>query len=341
MKNRVVKLSDVARAADVDASTVSRVLNDDPRCRVGEATRKRIFAAARDLGYRPNVIARGLRTARTHTLGFAVPQLDDPVFTQIVIGATAAAHARGYHLVLAPFPDVTAGSQVYERLSGTHRVDGLLVGTLEEDAVLRKGLEGTTTPYVVVNRKIAGIENCVAFDDFAAAREATNYLLSLGHRRIAHVTGNLNGSTGALRLAGYKAALESAGIKPDARYVAEAGYNVAGGARAAGAVLAVKPRPTAILAATILSASGVLKVLHAAGVRIPADVSVMSIHDIEIVEMLHPPLTTIRMPLRRLGELAADGLIDLIENKTDVVAHTLSPDGLHVRESTARPANGR
>lgn len=337
MKNKAVKLSDVAQAAGVDASTVSRVLNDDPRCRVGDATRERIFAVARDLGYKPNAIARGLRTARTRTLGFAVPQLDNPVFAQILIGATAAAHARGYDLVMSLVEDISGGSGVYERLAHTNRVDGLLVATLEDDQTLLKALERASVPYVVVNRKVRGVENCVSFDNFAVAKEATEYLLSLGHRRIAHLAGNLNGSNGTRRLAGYQAALEAAGVRPDPRLVAEAGYTLGGGARAAEALLATRPRPTAILAATVLSAAGALKVLHASGIEVPGEVSVMSIHDVEIAEMLLPPLTTIRLPLRRMGEVATQGLVDLLEDKAGSVARTLRPDGINVRESTAKP----
>ncbi len=335
-----IKLKDVARAAGVDASTVSRVLNNETEQRVGAETRDRIVSAARELGYKPNAMARGLRTARTFTLGIAVPQLDNPVFTQMMIGATRAAHARGYELLITLIEDMSVDSGIYERLASAHRVDGLLVSTLEPDEVLRKVLERVSVPYVVMNRKARGIENCVALDNFAAAKQSTEYLLSLGHRRIGHLAGLLNDYNGTRRLAGYRAALKGAGIDPDPALVSEAGYTLEGGDRAARALLRVKPRPTAMLAATVMSAAGALRALHAEKVRVPADMSVMSTNDLQIADTFHPPLTTLRMPLLEVGQVAADGLLDLLESKTSAVTHLLQPKGVVVRDSTAAPRAG-
>lgn len=336
-KTRTIKLKDVARAAGVDASTVSRVLNNQAAQRVAEETRERILAKAQELGYQPNPLARGLRTARTYALGIAVPQLDNPVFAQIIIGATDAAHARGYELIVTLVTDLAAGPAVYERLAQTHRVDGLLVSTLEKDDVLLKALERASVPCVVVNRQVRGVENSVAHDSFEAARQSTEYLISIGHRRIAHLAGRLNGYNGTRRLAGYRAALEAAGIKPDRSLVAEAGYTLEGGEAAMQKILELKPRPTAVVAATVLSAAGALRVLHAKKIKVPEDISVMSIHDVQIADMLFPPLTTLRLPLQEMGKVATDGLIDLLEGKTKVVSRVLAPEKLVVRESTAPP----
>ena len=337
---KAVKLKDVAIAAGVDASTVSRVLNNEAGQRVGPQTRDRIIEAARELGYAPNAMARGLRTARTFTLGIAVPQLDNPVFTQMMIGATRAAQARGYELLITLVEDLSVGSGIYDRLANAHRVDGLLVSTLEPDEALRKALERVSVPYVVMNRKARGIENCVALDNFAAAKQSTEYLMSLGHRRIGHLAGLLNDYNGTRRLAGYRAALKGAGIEPDPALVAEAGYTLEGGDRAARALLRVEPRPTALLAATVLSAAGALRALHAERVRVPLEMSVMSTNDLPIADTLHPPLTTLRMPLLEMGRVAADGLVDLLESKTASVTDTLHPNGVVVRESTAPPRAG-
>ncbi len=334
-KAKVVKLKDVAVAAGVDASTVSRVLNNHATQRVGPETRERILATARELGYQPNPLARGLRTSRTYTLGIAVPQLDNPVFAQIIIGATDAAHARGYELLVTLVTDLAAGPAVYERLAQTHRVDGLLVSTLEKDEVLLKALQRASVPYVVVNRQVRGVANCVAHDSFEAARQATEYLVSLGHRRIAHLAGRAQGYNGTRRLAGYRAALEAAGIRPEASLVAEAGYTLEGGERAMRKILALRNRPTAVMAATVMSAAGALKALHAEKQRVPGDMSVMSIHDVQIADMLFPPLTTLRLPLQEMGKVATDGLIDLLEGKTKTVSRLLSPEQLVVRDSTA------
>lgn len=335
---RTVKLEDVALAAGVDKSTASRVLNNTSPHRVGEKTRERILAAAQSLGYTPNALARGLRTSRTYTLGIAVPQLENPVFAQIIMGAAEGAHERGYALVISLVEPLAAEPDVYERLAQANRVDGLLVATLEEDAALCKALARASVPFVVVNRKLHGVDACVAFDNFAAAKQSTEYLLSLGHRRIAHLAGRLNGYNGTSRLAGYRAALEAAGIKPDPKLVVAAGYSLDGGEQATRTLLAARVRPTAILAATMLSAAGALKALHAAGVDVPRGMSVMSIHDAELAEMLHPPLTALRLPTRAMGVAAAHGLIDLLEGRTRSFESVLAPERLYVRGSTCPPA---
>lgn len=332
---KAVRLKDVAEAAGVDTSTVSRVLNSEAGHRVAAETRDRVVAAATALGYRPNAMARALRTARTNTLGIAVPQLDNPVFPQIIIGATSAAHARGYELLISLVDQSSDKSSVYERLAHANRVDGLLVSTIEDDATLRRVLKRTSLPFVFVNRRLRGVPNYVVHDNFAAAKVSTEYLLSLGHRRIGHLAGRITGYNGSQRLAGYEAALRAAGIAPEPALISEAGYTLEGGVRAAEAMLAAKRRPTAILAATVMSGSGALKALHAAGVRVPDDMSVMSIHDLPIAEMLHPPLTALRLPLQEMGRMATDGLIDIIEGVTKSVSVVLSPEQLVVRSSTA------
>jgi LacI family transcriptional regulator len=282
-------------------------------------------------------MARALRTARTYTLGIAVPQLDNPVFPQIIIGATSAAHARGYELLISLVDQASDSSSVYERLAHANRVDGLLVSTIEEDAALRRILKRTSVPFVLVNRRLRGIPNFVVHDNFEAAKTSTEYLLSLGHRRIGHLAGRITGYNGSQRLAGYEAALRAAGIAPDPALISEAGYTLEGGVRATEAMLAARRRPTAILAATVISGSGALKALHAAGVRVPQDMSVMSIHDLPIAEMLQPPLTALRLPLQEMGEVATNGLIDMLDGKARGVSRVLPPETLVVRSSTAPP----
>jgi LacI family transcriptional regulator len=334
---KVIRLKDVADAAGVDTSTASRVLNSEAGHRVASDTRDRVLAAAGDLGYRPNAMARALRTARTNTLGIAVPQLDNPVFPQIIIGATSAAHARGYDLLITLVEPSSADSSVYERLAHAKRVDGLLVSTIEDDTTLRRILKRASLPFVLVNRRVRGLPNYVVHDNFAAARISTEYLLSLGHRRIGHLAGRIKGYNGSQRLAGYEAALRAAGIEPEAALISEAGYTLEGGVRATEAMLAARRRPTAILAATVISGSGALKALHAANVRVPQDMSVMSIHDLPIAEMLQPPLTALRLPLQEMGRVATDGLIDLLEGNAKSVSRMLQPEQLVVRASTAPP----
>lgn len=332
---RGATLSDVAAAAGVDASTASRVLNDETGHRVGAATRQRVLDCAKALGYQPNPLARGLRTARSYTLGIAVPQLENPVFPEIILGAERAARERGYSLLISHSDDAGGDARNYEHLVRVSRVDGLLVATLEDEELLGRSLARTSVPFVVLNRKLEGVENHVVFDSFAAARLAAEHLLSLGHRRIAHLAGRERGYNGIRRLAGYRAALEAAGIAFDPDLVAAAGYTFEGGELAMRELLMRRNHPTAIVAATLLAAAGALKALHAENIRVPAQMSIVGIHDTALADMLHPPLTTVRLPLQEMGASATRGLIDLIEGKSKRVAQTLPPDRLVLRGSTA------
>jgi len=334
-------LSDIARIAGLDTSTVSRVLNSEAGQRVSQATRERVHAVARGLGYQPNPMARALRTARTFTLGIAVPQLDNPVFARLIIGAEMAARERGYSVIISHVEEGDSGSTAYARMAQSYRVDGLLAATLEDTDDLIRSLALTELPFVALNRKLDEEGNFTVFDSFAAARLATEHLISLGHRRIAHVAGRLHGYNGQLRLAGYRAALAAAGIAHLPELVEPAGYTFEGGELAMRKLFHISPRPTGIVAATMLAAAGAMKYLNAAGVKIPSEMSIVAVHDAVIADMLHPPLTTVRLPVQQLGAQAAHGLIDLIENKTSRVAVTLAPEGLIERESTGKPPVSR
>lgn len=327
-------LADVAQASGVALSTASRILNGESGHRVAAATRDRVLAVAQRLSYRPNALARGLRTARTYTLGIAVPQLENPVFPQIIVGAEAAARERGYSLLISHVAESDTESRTYERLAGVSRVDGLLVATLEDETRLAAALATTSKPFVVLNRKLRGVDNHAVFDSFAAAEMATAHLIGLGHRRIAHLAGRLQGYNGTRRLAGFRAALRSAGIPRDARLVMQAGYTFEGGEIAMRELLQRTARPTGIVAATMLAAAGAMKVLHAEGVAIPGEMSIVAIHDATIADMLYPPLTTVRLPLQELGASATRGLVDLIEGKATRVAISLPPQCLVLRAST-------
>ncbi|MCW5234665.1 LacI family DNA-binding transcriptional regulator [Verminephrobacter eiseniae] len=326
-----VKLIDVAQLAGVDISTASRVLRGESMQRIREETRGRILASARQLNYAPNELARGLRTARSKTFGIVVPQLDNPVFSTAIEGAELSARRHGYSLLIA-HRQSGATDSVYRRLAHGNRVDGLLVASLDDQALLKPELDATNVPFVLLNRKLAGAAHCVVLDSRAAAEIAVDHLVSLGHRRIAHLAGRPGGFNAGERLAGYRAALRRHGIRFDARLVAVAGYTAEGGAAAMRSLL--PQRPTAVLGATLVSAAGAMMVLHEARLQIPADISVIGLHDALVATMLYPPLTTVRMPTERMGELATDLLVALTGHQRVKAVAPLPPDGLVIRAST-------
>lgn len=341
-RKRGVTLADVARITGLDTSTVSRVINGDSNARVAPATRERILSAAQRLGYRAHPVARALRAARSYTLGIVVPQLDNPVFARLIAGAELASRERGYSLIISHVDEGDSASEAYARMAQTYRVDGLLAATLEDGGDLARTLREMDIPYVTLNRQLEGDKHYAVFDSHAASRLATEHLISLGHRRIVHVGGRAQGYNGRQRLAGYLAAMAAAGLPAPLEWVEAAGYTFEGGELAMRRLIQIRPRPTGIVAATILAAAGAMKFLHAHDVRIPQDMSIVAVHDAVIADVLHPALTTVRLPVQELGARAAHGLVDLIEGRTDRVEVTLAPQGLIERASTARvPAGSR
>lgn len=324
-------LADVARVAGVDMSTASRVLRGDSAQRVRDDTRDRILKVAEELAYRPNSLARGLRTARTDTLGIVVPQLDNPVFASAIRGAELAAAELGYSLLIS-HREPGATATTIAKLSQTNRVDGLLVASLDDDEVLRTDLAAARVPYVLMNRVLPGAPLSVVLDSRAAARKAVEHLVGLGHRRIAHLAGRDQGFNAAQRLEGYRDGLAAAGIAFDPALVATAGYTAEGGASAMRALLPQKP--TAVLAATLVSAAGAMSVLHAEGWRIPQDISVVGLHDAPVASLLYPSLTTVMMPTEEMGRVAATLLVRSLAGEQPAPVAPLPPGALMPRAST-------
>ena len=329
---RTVRLRDVAAAAGVDASVVSRVLSGDSRLSIRPETRQRVLEAAARLDYRPNTAARTLKTARTMAIGMIVPDLANVSYATIAQGAEEAAGAAGYTLLVAH------GSAA-ERLPDLHgRIDGLLIGMATSETP-RHGEFGGGVPALLVNRREpCGIAS-VTVDDEAGGALATRHLISLGHRLIAHVAGPQNADTARRRLRGYASALEAAGIELDPERIAETSFDEAGWHVAADRLLQLEPRPTALFVANVHAAIGALAAARRLGLRIPEDVSLVSFHDAPFAAYLDPPLTTVRMPLEEMGRRAVDSLLALLSGRPvgDVMVGT--PPELVVRASAARPAH--
>lgn len=338
----VATLNDVAVLAGVDVSTVSRVLRGSKNQRIRESTKQRILDAAKALDYRPNLNARGLRTSRTYSLGITVPQLDNPVYYQIIIGAERASFELGYSLVISHIEESVTDEASYERIAQTNRVDGLLVTTLDDNSVILRAVKRAGVPFILLNRLVKGVRNAIYFDSRKAAYMATRHLIQQGHRRIAHLSGQVNPSTGVGRFAGYCDALDEAGIHFDPNLVAVSGYTVLGGAEAMKVILARNPvRPTAVFPLTLTAATGAMMVLHANGISVPHDMSVVTVHDGPMAEVMYPQLTTVKLPVDQMGYEGASALVELIDGKRTQVKRCLNPIELIVRGSTAAPATAR
>ncbi|MFD1858416.1 LacI family transcriptional regulator [Aeromicrobium camelliae] len=292
-----VTLADVAKAAQVDVSLVSRVLRGES-VRVREETRQRILEQASMLGYRPNAIARSLRSARAGAYGLVIPDFTNPVYAHIISGAEEAAAARG-SVVMTSTGSGWDPAAWYDAVDGG-RVDGLLVAggpTLD--------MSRLAVPYVLVNRAVPGGRRYVVLDDARASRMAVDHLIGLGHSRIVFLGGPDDADTAQRRRAGFEAALRDAGLDvPEVRLNGD--YSAAGGREAMASALRAGPAFTAVVAANVPSALGAMEALREAGVEIPADVSLIAVHDAEIAEYVSPALTTVKMPLHELGARAID-----------------------------------
>jgi LacI family transcriptional regulator len=330
-------ITDVASEAGVHPSTVSRVLNGHAGSTIRVATRERVLAAAEVLGYRPSALARSLRLKRTLTLGMLVPDITNPFFSSIIKGAEDAARERGYNLILCNSEDEPEREAGYLRLLRERQVDGVLIASSQMADETIAGLRAESFPFVLVNRAaLDGEDLAVVVDNHAAARGVVEHLAALGHRRIGHIAGPQNTTTGLDRRGGYEAGIREHGLAEGPGLVVEAdAFSVEAGDRALGIMLAGSARPTAVFAANDLIAVGMLQRLRRIGVRVPDDLSIVGFNDIPLAGLLEPALTTVRVPQLAMGVAGAGLLIDRLEGRPIGEIRRMLPTELIVRASSA------
>src|SRR5579871_6514784 len=312
-----VRLADVAKAAGVGTSIVSRVLNEDPTVSIRPETRERIIEAAKTLEYRPNAFARGLKLRRTMTIGMVIPNLAYPVNAEIIRGAERAAAAAGYVILLADADEFLQTGEAYQRLLLEQRVDGLLIASASTEEPFLMELVSKRLPFVLVNRRHPNMGPSVVVDDVAGMALAVAHLAALGHRRIAHIAGPADVDTARRRLAGFRAGMRDAGLRVRRDHVVEAPYEEEGGKLALLRLLELSPRPTAIVIWSLAAAVGALSGASERGVAIPDELSVVGFHDAPIAAYLQPPLTTVRLPLGEMAEESVRVLLGLIQGSKD------------------------
>lgn len=328
--------ADVALRAGVSRTTVSLVLNERSSS-IPESTRRRVLEAARDLAYHPHHSARGLAGGRTQTIALVLRQTaeqvaGDALLAETLRGLTAAARAAHYRVLVEP---LTPGETTYGELVRSGRADGAIVsGPLFDDPELAR-LIADGFPIVIQGHLPGLAAPSVDVDNVASARLAIDYLLELGHRRIACITNAPLAYTAAAdRLDGYREALAAAGLPDDPYLVAEGAYDAASGHRAMNRVLE-RGRPDSVFVASDVVALGAIGALREAGLRVPDDVSVVGFDDIPLAAYFDPPLTTVRVPANELGLATGTALLDVISGR-DVPPRTLLATRLVVRSSAER-----
>jgi LacI family transcriptional regulator len=335
-------IDDVARVAGVHKSTVSRALNPRTQAKLSPETTRRVQRAARQLGYVPNAVARGLRTNESMSVGVVIPDLLNPIFPPIISGIDSVLRPAGYTALVA---DTEGGVDAYEAALASlrqRRVDGLILATAQLDEgesfhlLHEQGVRA-----VLVNRAAASSPFPVVHgDDAAGMREALDHLAALGHVRIAHLHGPDWLSTTQSRSAAFEG-----WSRQHPEVVVTGSYCGAlttdGGQEIMGTLLDAPAggggRPTAVVAGNDLMALGALRALRARGLRCPEDMSIVGFNDMPFADEFSPPLTTVRVPLRQLGIESARLLVRQLHDDEHGAMELTLPVTLMVRGSTAPP----
>jgi LacI family transcriptional regulator, galactose operon repressor len=327
---------DVARLAGVSTATVSRALNGTGQ--IAPATRAAIDAAVQQLGYHPNTAARSLVTRSTQTIALLLPDITNPFYAALMSGIQEQAREAGHTMLLCTTEGDPEREEQYLSLLRAKQVDGVLVDglVLPPDRIARFTRDGL--PIVCLDRDIdSKAVPLVQVDNRLGARMATEYLLSLGHKRIAHVAGAPELRISEERIQGYRDALSAAGIQPDPNLVAVGSFLEEGGYEAMRTLLEGSGF-SAVFAANDLSALGVLSAIVESGRSVPGDVSVVGFDDLRLSQFTIPPLTTIHQPAVEIARRATQLLLDLAAGReVRQLRHLLEPT-LVVRGSTAEAA---
>jgi LacI family transcriptional regulator len=334
-----VTIRDVARVAEVHPGTVSRALNEETRALVNPETAERVIRAAEQLGYRPNRIARGLKTSRSHTIGVLIPDITNPLFPPILRGIEDRLDEAHYTSLIVNTDNDPERERIYLEAMRAHPVDGFISATARLDRELLLELADWGTPLVLVNRSLEdGTVPAVTVDDRQGIELAVEHVVTLGHTRIGHVAGPQNLSTGHRRHAGFIDAMRSAGLEAPPEHIRfGAFFTEEEGARACDELLREAPDLTAIVAANDLMAIGCYDALEERRLTCPDDISIVGFNDMPFVGRLRPPLTTVRVPQREIGTVAADMLLERLGADDRPATETLLPPTLIIRGSTAPP----
>jgi LacI family transcriptional regulator len=331
-----ITIFEVASQAGVSNGTVSRVLNNDPHVKL--ETRERVIQTIQDLGYVVNRQARSLAGGRTQIIGILVPDLGTGYIGEIIQGIDSELQLAGYDLMLytthrTPFLEKNYVANLTQGM-----VDGLILVLPKNPEDYIDLLNAHHFPFVLVDHQGSG-HNCpaVGATNWQGAYHATEYLINLGHTRIGFITGSMDMGAAVDRLEGYKAALWASHIAFRANLVRESTFHQLDGYNSAMELLNQEDPPTAIFASNDVMALGVMDAVRERGQRIPEDISVVGFDDIPQASIVHPALTTVRQPLKNMGSIATQMLLDLLKNPDASKKRIELPTGLVVRDSCKPP----
>ncbi len=327
-------LTDVAKLAGVSVATASRALSNPDL--VAESTRNAVRDAAKSCGYKINLVARSLRLQRTNTVLVLAPGFDNHFFPDVLRAMEEAAHDEGFSMILGFTSRRQHRERNYLELVVSQRVDGMIV--IDDGISQLKESAGVSVPVVQVLEPFCGDRApMVGVDNRGIAATAVGHLAGLGHRRIAHIAGHPDSLVARQRKDGYVSALRDAGLAAYESLIVWGDYRQEGGMSSMQKLLSLAEPPTAVFCASDLSALGAMRACRIAGLRIPADISIVGVDDIEDAALCDPPLTTVRQPRREIGRRAMEMLVHAIRGRY-VESRVTLPTELVIRETTAPPA---
>lgn len=334
----MASIKDVAAEAGVSVATVSRVLNSHPS--VSPDARRRVLAAVDVLGYRPNAVARSLRTDQTRTLGLVISDVLNPYFTELARFVEEEARALGYSVIIGNADERPDLQEHHIRTLLDRRIDGLLVSPADGSSPLTPGAAGSGTPMVFVDRWIQGVDvPVVRADGRDAIRDLVAHLHRLGHRRLAIIAGPAATTTGNERVEAFREALREHGLALPDTYIGQGDFQADSGRRATERFLDLPEPPEIVFAADNLMALGALDAIRARGLRVPRDIGLAAFDDIPWFMHTDPPITAIAQPTGELGRAAVRALVDLIEGRSP--QSVTLPARLVVRSSCGEHASSR
>jgi LacI family repressor for deo operon, udp, cdd, tsx, nupC, and nupG len=339
--SRAANIQDVAKLADVSTATVSRALATPER--VSPEARARVAQAIAKIGYVPNPAARSLRSQKTYMVLVVLPDLSNTFFSRILRGIEETLFEAGYGMIIGDLDGSPEKEAHFAAFTAAGRVDGAILLNGHLFGQSRDGTgepAGINIPLVALCEAIPGA--CIPqieVDNRAGAREMTQYLASLGHRRIAYLSGPAGNVLERERFRGYRDGLRRAGLPFDPDLVLDGDYSLEAGVAAGQVVAQSIHRPTALFCTSDVMAIGAMRTLASAGLRVPEDISVTGFDDIEFAAVAEPPLTTIHQPRRELGQAGATALVDLLQGRAAPDRIRLKTE-LVTRSSAAAPRLG-
>ena len=309
-------IHDIARKLNISASTVSRALNNNPM--INENTRDLIKKTAREMGYRPNIMAANLRTKRTHTIGVIVPLINRHFFSSVISGVEDVAYEQGYAVTISQSNDKFEKENKIVQSFFANRVDGVVlsIGMETKSFEHLKLFSDRNIPIVFFDRIVDEIESHkIVVDDFGGGYRATQHLIEQGAKRVAHIGGPLNLQIYKNRQEGYKQALLDAGLTFDESIIVNNSLTREDGTRAIKNLLKNKDKPDAIFCANDTTALSVIIFLQEMRINVPEDISIVGFSNEPFSEVVSPSISTIKQPGFMMGKIAAELVINQIQNK--------------------------